>query len=188
LKGVFLQELSAYPTKNQGFSLIEILVSLVVMSIGLMGLSGLQIAAIKAANESHFRNEASLLLMDTANRMRSNNTGMNDYLKSISKTEIKLACASEGIPDCEGTNSTCSATDLAQFDLNKVACKAGKKLPSGEIELTKIANNVTECSVDVGITNPYYSLTIAWVETAKKNISSDQNNKSIDLNCFSLRN
>ncbi|HIP81224.1 MAG TPA: type IV pilus modification protein PilV, partial [Leucothrix mucor] len=70
--------MSAYPTKNQGFSLIEILVSLVVMSIGLMGLSGLQIAAIKAANESHFRNEASLLLMDTANRMRSNNTGMND--------------------------------------------------------------------------------------------------------------
>ena len=179
------------PMKNSGFSLMEILISVIVLSIGLLGLTGLQIAAMKGTNESHFRNEASLLLMDTSNRMRSNREGMNNYLASISETTISVSCATEGIPECEGkyegVDKTCSKTNLAKYDLNEVACDAQKKLPASTLQITKIANSITTCAVAAGITDPYYSLTLGWVETAKEGVASEHKNRSVDLNCFSLR-
>ncbi len=188
LSSVPLQKKSINYSKNTGFSLMEILVSLIVLSVGLLGLSGLQIAAIKGTNDAHFRNEASFLLMDTSNRMRSNRQGMNDYLASVTDTTISLSCASEGIANCEGADSNCSAIDLAKYDLNEMACNAQNKLPTGAIELVKIAAPVTDCGVAVGIADAYYSLSFSWIETEQKNVAAATNHKSVALNCFSLRN
>jgi len=49
--------------KQQGFSMIEVLISLVVIGVGMVGLSGLQIASMRSTNNAHSRNVASMLVM-----------------------------------------------------------------------------------------------------------------------------
>jgi type IV pilus assembly protein PilV len=55
-----------------GFTLLEILVSLVVIAIGLLGLFGLQAKAQKAETESYARTQALVLIQDIADRMNAN--------------------------------------------------------------------------------------------------------------------
>lgn len=57
---------------SRGFTLIEVLVTLVIMAVGLMGLAGLQMTSLNNQLESYQRAQALLLVEDMANRLRAN--------------------------------------------------------------------------------------------------------------------
>ena len=57
---------------SSGFTLIEVLVTLVIMDIGILGLAGLQMTSLNSQFESYQRAQALLLVEDMANRLRAN--------------------------------------------------------------------------------------------------------------------
>ena len=57
---------------NFGFSLIEVLVTIVILMIGLLGLAGLQARALTVQMESYQRAQALVLLKDMADRIDTN--------------------------------------------------------------------------------------------------------------------
>jgi len=59
---------------HRGFTLIEILVTVVVLSIGLLGLAGLQAVALKFNSTAYQRSQATSLAYDITERMRANAT------------------------------------------------------------------------------------------------------------------
>lgn len=61
----------AVPEPN-GFSLLEVLIAMVVLSIGLLGLAGLQLSALRGNNQSYERSQAQLLAYEIADAMRTN--------------------------------------------------------------------------------------------------------------------
>lgn len=58
--------------KNKGFSLIEVLVSIVIFAIGLLGLSGLHTRSILSQNEARQRSQALSLAADMVERIKGN--------------------------------------------------------------------------------------------------------------------
>lgn len=58
---------------QRGFSLIEVLVALLVMSIGLLGAAALQLNALKYTDSSAMRTQASFIAYDMLDRIRANN-------------------------------------------------------------------------------------------------------------------
>ena len=54
-----------------GSSLLEVLVAVVVLSIGLLGLAGLQMTSIKSSHSAYMRSQATLLAYDLADRARA---------------------------------------------------------------------------------------------------------------------
>lgn len=63
------------PTRSSaGFSLIEVLVSIVVLSIGLLGTAGLMSASLKNTNTAFYRSQATFLADDIVDRLRANLT------------------------------------------------------------------------------------------------------------------
>lgn len=58
--------------KVAGFTLIEVLVSIVIVSFGLLGVAGLLSTGLKSTQGSLQRTQASLLAYDMADRMRMN--------------------------------------------------------------------------------------------------------------------
>ncbi len=68
-----------YP-RNHGFSLIEILVSLVVLMIGLLGFASLQVHANTAEMESYQRVQALILIQDIVDRINANRKVASCYV------------------------------------------------------------------------------------------------------------
>jgi len=64
--------------QQQGLSLIEALVAVVVLALGLLGLAGLQATSIKSNDSALFRSQATLLAYDMADRMRTMRTAALD--------------------------------------------------------------------------------------------------------------
>jgi type IV pilus assembly protein PilV len=60
-----------------GMTLIEVLVTLVLISVGLLGVAALQLTSLKNNQESYVRSQAAVLAADILDRMRSNQTGFN---------------------------------------------------------------------------------------------------------------
>ena len=61
------------PQRQRGFSMIELLISVVIMSIGVLGMVGLQMIAMQQNRSAMMQGEATLLANDIFDRMRANN-------------------------------------------------------------------------------------------------------------------
>ena len=96
--------------KNQqnGFTLVEILISVVVLSIGLLGLAALQINMIRYNHSAQLRSIAISQANSMIDRMRANYSGVKaGYYNNIS-----------GIPSAPSC-STCTSSETATKDANK---------------------------------------------------------------------
>lgn len=57
---------------NRGFTLLEVLIAIVVLSIGLLGLAGLQANGMRQNHSSNLRSQATFLAYDIMDRIRAN--------------------------------------------------------------------------------------------------------------------
>lgn len=86
---------STLGNRQAGFSMMEILITMVVMAIGLMGMASLQYVSLKNVNSSYYRYQAALLAYDMAERMRANPGGVGDgdyNALSVDGTEQPASC------------------------------------------------------------------------------------------------
>ena len=77
---------AAFGSRTQsGMTLIEVLVSVVVVSVGLLGIAALQVTTLQNTHNSMLRTQASALADDILDRMRSNRTAAlnGDYNRVI---------------------------------------------------------------------------------------------------------
>jgi len=65
--------------RNAGFSLIEVMVSIIIIAIGLLGLAGLQAQAMNSEFESYQRSQAIMLVNDMVERIRMNRVSMGAF-------------------------------------------------------------------------------------------------------------
>ena len=69
----------AYMTDQRGVGMVEILIALLVMSIGLLGYAGLQLRALNSTEEAHYRTQAIAIAQDLAERIAANPQSMAAY-------------------------------------------------------------------------------------------------------------
>ena len=127
--------------KQSGFSLIEIMVAALVLSIGILGVAGLQIVALKGTQQSSMKQQAASVLQSLTERMHSNKQGViaGNYHNIDSST---FDCTV--LPDCDGSSSDCTIAEIATVDLHNVICgyKSGSALSTGGV-LTNAAGDVS---------------------------------------------
>jgi len=60
---------------QRGLTLAEVLIAVVILSIGLLGIAGLQLTGLRGAQSANLRTQATVLANDIAERIRANPTG-----------------------------------------------------------------------------------------------------------------
>ncbi|MDZ7737247.1 MAG: type IV pilus modification protein PilV [Gammaproteobacteria bacterium] len=111
--------------KLAGFSLIEVLVAIVIFSIGLLGIASLQIAGLRFASGSQHRAVATMQAQNIADRMLANLGGVeNEYYN------ITGSMPGSYTTDC--STADCNPTDLATYDLVTWNLENADLLPSGD--------------------------------------------------------
>jgi len=95
--------------------MIELLVAVLVMGIGVLGLSGLQLMSLKNSRTSVSRGEAVVLAYDIVDRMRAN--------RGATYTGLAMGAAPPAATNCLASN--CSAAQMATFDQAVWKCALG---------------------------------------------------------------
>ncbi|MGI2039083.1 type IV pilus modification protein PilV [Shewanella frigidimarina] len=102
------------PCKRNGFSLIEVMVSLVILVIGLIGIFNLHIMSKQGSFESFQQTQASYFANDIINRMRLNVSELSNY-GSPAGTHYSGELLVKPT-ECSGVYR-CSTTELRAWDL-----------------------------------------------------------------------
>src|SRR5919202_6329509 len=95
----------ATPLAISGFTLIEVLISLLILTFGLLGLAGLQGVAQRAEAESYQRAQALVLLQDMVDRINANRKVAGCYAFSPA-AGTTLAGTGAAAPTCTGAFGT----------------------------------------------------------------------------------
>lgn len=127
----------------RGFTLIEVLIALIIMSVGMLGIASLYVQSMQAGRTSLFRHNAVTLAGDVADRIRANRTAGAVYEDPAGADNSCIAA---------GTN--CSAPQMAMHDILIWKQQARDTLPNGDVVI--VFNNA--------VTPPTYTIQITWDE------------------------
>jgi type IV pilus assembly protein PilV len=119
--------------RRGGFSLIEVLVSVMVLSLGLLGVASLLGKSLSGSHNSSLRTQAVVLANDIADRMRANRTAAlspppNNY-EGIAPAEGR--CRQVHYGHRHGVPVACTPQQLAADDLFDWRAQLAAVLPQG---------------------------------------------------------
>lgn len=111
--------------KMKGLSLVEVLVTIVITSIGLMGLVSLQMQSVLATSDTGNRSHAIWVFNDIVNRIHANEIASASYINAgpIACNAPAKVCSSyhDGSNTINAVN--CTGAELAAWDRYEVACQ-----------------------------------------------------------------
>lgn len=129
---------------QRGTSLIEVLVSIVIASIGLLGLAGINAASVKYSKMSQYRSTATQLVNDISERIRANNTSGGVLASYVLRTTFSAQATlpSAPTPACTAVSDSCTAAQMAAADLQQWRATVRSRLPEGAVSLRSDAGTV----------------------------------------------
>jgi len=174
------------PHPHAGFTLVEVLVSIVVLSFGLLGMVGLQAASLQANRDARLQSVASLLARDLAEMIRGNKdvanlTTGNPYQGSFSSPMAAANpnyCLSVGKPACA------TPAESAQAEITEWLARADAELPGARVVVCADsapfdANGLPQwaCTAPASTSSNLMAIKIGWTRstTNKATKTTDTN-------------
>jgi len=139
----------------RGFTLVEVLVALVVLTIGMLGIAAVYLEGLRSSRMALLRTQGVVLAADMADRIRANR-----YVVSGAQQYDPAFTAATANDNCDRTTnpaSTCTPAQMFANDLARWQAEIQARLPGGT------------GTVDFAIVNtiPTYTVTVTWVESGE---------------------
>lgn len=136
---------------QRGISMIEILVTMLIISVAMLGAVGLQMQALRMNQGGQFRSQAVFLAGDLAERIEANKDAAiaGSYVVTVPTAATAVAAAAK---DCKTV--TCTGTELAADDLYEWGTALRSVLPQSTWSVTQTTTG-----------NPStYTIVINWID------------------------
>lgn len=148
----------AISTSQHGFSMLEVLITLVIIATALLGTAGLQMYAMRMGQSGQFRTQAVFLASDIAERMEVNKAAAVAGNYALALTSVSSMAAT----DCAST--VCNSTDMANWDLSQWGISIATLLPQATWQITQTTAG-----------NPStYSIVISWTDRSSDKASHSE--------------
>jgi type IV pilus assembly protein PilV len=160
--------------KQGGFTLLEVLIALLVLSIGLLGLAALQTVGLRSNQMASMRTLATQYTYNITDRMRANPDGLTTtnqyYVIGVDDPTPVIAT------NCDSV--ACTTEQLADFDLNQWRAEV-ESLPGGKSQISQ--------AVVGGVT--VHTVTVHWNEARDPAVTGTTCPpvNDTDLRCIQLR-
>lgn len=155
----------------KGLSLIEVLVSVVVLAIGMLGIASLLIAAEKANNSSYSKQQAAQAAYNIFDKIRANSQAGIDGNYDANNIGGDGMPVTVTVPStlCN-TTSNCTAAQLATYDLFLWFNRDLAMLPNGSGSITTALNAAAG--------NTIVTITVQWNDSAAQTLLGSSSNES----------
>jgi len=146
--------------RRRGFSLIEVLVTLVILAVGLLGLAAVQSRAQQTTLEAYQRTQAVALMLDMTNRIETNREAAGCYGITLSGATDFLGTGTSITPACSAFGTTASrATAVADLVAWDALLKGATEMLDGNSVGSVIgARGCVVANTD----NDVFTVAVAW--------------------------
>ena len=153
-----------------GFSLLELLVTLVVLSIGLLGLGLMQTTGLGLTKTAYARTQAMMLASDMADRIRANEASAANYVGTSSTTKATPGCIA---------GTLCSGPLLAASDMSDWSNRLIVELPNGSGQIFDSTSPASGCGGTTStVVGGFMRVVITWSEVTGTNIGANTTNRT----------
>lgn len=142
------------PQTMDGMTLIEVLISLVVLAIGMLGIAGILLLSNKANNSSYAKHQAVQCIYDIFDRIRANSSAAIGGKYNISNISSSGAPSAVAQPSTLCNISSCNSSQMAAYDTWYWLTKDVSKLPNGSGSITSALSGVAG--------NTIITVTVQW--------------------------
>lgn len=144
--------------RTKGFTLVEILVSMVILAIGLLGLASMQLIALKDNQDAYLYSQATALASDMSDRVRVNASGWTGTLPTDAAATAATATCNN---TCNAVASPCTPAQMALRDYcvwkNDAKDKIGT-LTAATVQVSPVTGS-TQCATTGGAAR---CITLTW--------------------------
>jgi type IV pilus assembly protein PilV len=127
----------AFQRRARGFALIEVLVAVVVLAIGVLGASAMQLVAMRVRHESQLLSNAAQMASAMADRMRANPGQIGAAYLSLDYDAH--AEPSPAAPGRQCWAAACDSAALADADIYDLKRQVATQLPAGRVRICRDA-------------------------------------------------
>lgn len=165
--------------RQTGFTLIEILVTIVILSIGLLGIAGMQASGLRNNHAAYTKTQATNLAMDMADRIRAN--------PRAARGDTYLYDSANGMAEDPGCIAAgCTPAQVAQYDKYQWSIPIlGKNDPADDSVKPALPDGRGIISRD----GDQFVITLLWREPAYEEMARAQciENQGEEMACFQMR-
>jgi len=143
------------PGHQLGFSLLEVLIALLVLSIGLLGIAGLQSVSLRFNHQSYERSQATVLISEMFEKIIAN----PQAARNGTFDNVPAGTLSSGYTAFGSCPTACNVTELAIYDINqwKLSLEDPKKLAQGTGTIAVVVDPLDPAS-------KVFDITVGWTE------------------------
>lgn len=143
---------------QHGFSMIEVLITILVTAVGFLGVAGMQMLNLKTVNNTQYRSIATLHAYDIAERMRANMAGVKAGHYNVSDS----AASSSSCTSC--TPAQMAAMDIAEWksEIYDANAPSPEQLPEGSGKIEQVSGT------------SFYDITLKWKEQMRQQGASNE--------------
>ncbi|MFS4550225.1 type IV pilus modification protein PilV [Comamonas testosteroni] len=166
---------------NQGFTLIEVLVAIVIFSFGLLGMVGMQAFALQANREARMQAQATSLARELAEMMRGNKqisvkpaAADNPYLGEFAAGSLTLATPSYCM-NVSNASAGCTTTkDVAAAQMTDWLARVDAVLPGARVSVCLDASPYTSNGIPQWTCNATGAGEIIYIKLGWTHSSTDR--------------
>ena len=145
----------------QGFTMLEVLVAVFILSLGMLGIAALQVTSKRTNFEAVQRTSATFLTQDLLERIRSNPAQMTTYTNAGAGRTMTLTGA-DGITSVDCASAACTTPALAMYDLYEFSQALSGVAERANGNLTGGLVSPTVCITGPAARPGYVNVAIAW--------------------------
>ena len=166
----------------RGATLVEILVTMLIVAFALLGIAGLQLGSVRYQQTSQFRTVAYNQAQNITERIRANTSALLETVDASAYRAANDYAAATTLPNDPGCGlgtGTCTAAESAQRDLREWRQMLAAELPGGRGALSPVTSGGLTAATS-------RTVTVMWMEKAQ---DSDDNLGAAptDANCIEPR-
>jgi len=133
--------------RSSGFSLIEVLISLVILSVGLLGIAAMVSVSMKSKGSSYLRTQALAQSSAIIDRMRANRATATTGGYNCNDIRGTVTCSAGALTQqtCNGSTNPCTPAQIADMDMYEWTQDLQNLLGNGIA--TNVSYNITTVTV-----------------------------------------
>jgi type IV pilus assembly protein PilV len=155
------------PGSQAGFTLVELLVSVVIMAIGILGVAALQVVSLQQNRSALFRAEALQISNDILDRMRANPT--------VDYAPVAIGEAPAANKNCMDPLQNCARNEMKEFDVAQWICSVNSENSSGVTHANCLTYGITgalpEGGTSIVAAGDVYTIRVEWVDDRKGTVA-----------------